>query len=312
MNNLNNNSQAVSDTLTLNGAEYWLPSITPEPFNYLSANFNGWDNNSNTQNVSFSYNNWGVLTSPYRYRNSDGNITAVVKDQWNNGATVSSPVHPILIDTYVDNSTDLNETFNGESKRYTNSGFTATWDSTQSLVDGQALVMGGQMMIPSYGYRTDNVIHSDWIIYKPNLNGTNPDYTSLSNPSSFYRKFIYDTGTADLNNCKFTFTGTFASGDALTDLKNEDLQIFVRLIGSAVGGFTGSTAPPAIVHGTTVYSSGGDWDSNQTGSIRVTDSPNNEISCSFGVYPAKIGILVEIKIINPSIRVSSLQLIFNG
>ena len=313
INDLNNNSQAIADNLTLTGSEYGLPTITSEPFNYLSTSFSGWTNNNNVENVSFNYTGWTLSTSNYRYRDTSANITSTPKDQWNSGTQRVSSNASILIDTYVDNSTDLNETFLGESKRWSDSGFTTMWDSTQTLVDGQALVMGGQMMIPSVGTTFNGSgntgTNANWTTYKPDLNGVNPNYTTLSGSSSYFRKFLSGNND-DLSNFKMTFTGTFYGGDALTDLINEDLQIFIRKIGNATNtGLTGTTAPANNLHG---ISFGPYYDQGITdGQIR-TSGDGNVITGTFGVYTCKIGVYCEIKINRPEIKISSITLSFNS
>ena len=314
--NLNENSQAINDTLKISASDYGLPIITPEPFNQLSSSFSGWTNDNNNINTGFNYSDWEISQNNYRFRDGNANSSAVPRDQWNSGVTQNSNNQSILIDTYNDNSTDLNETFNGESKRYTDSGYTTTWDSTSALVDGEALVMGGQLMIPAFGTTYDGSNNtgnnSDWSTYKPNLNGANPNYSLLINPSSFYRKFLNGDSVTDLNNFTMSFTGSFVGGNALTDLQNNDLQIFIRKINSNDGSaLTGTTAPANNLHGV-VYNFN-TYDQGVTdGQIRTGSSSGNNISGTFGAWPATEGFYCEIKINNTAIKISSVQITFNA
>ena len=318
---LNENSQATGDTLTLTASEYGLSTLTPEPFNELSSSFIGWTNDNNSTNVGFNYDTWSITNNNYRFRNNNANSTARPRDEWDNGSVVNSPNESILIDTYGDTSTYNNETFDSETWRLSDSNYNTSWDSTNTLVLGQALVMGGQLMIPSSGTKYDGSsndgVNGDWSAYKPDLNGSNPNYTTLSGASNFYRKFFNTSAlsadTEDLSNFTINFTGNFKGGNALTDLINSDIEIYIRKIDSSVGGaLVGPTAPAGIVHGATPYAFGGDYDLNQSGPQRTNSSNNNNIVCSFGVWPSRQGILFEVKINDPAIKITSINITFNA
>lgn len=310
---LNSNTIRTNHNLTLVGTDYnllFFNDLSYSPNNGFISNYTQEDN---SVGADYQRNDWSITLFNQRRRSSTSTITAIAKDAWDEGNdSVDSIEDSILIDTFSDNSTDLNETFNGESQRYTNSGFTTNWDSTNSLSQGDALVMGGQMIIPSTATLTDGGLNSDWSSFKPNINGLNPDYTSLNGPSSFFRKFQV-SNSDDLNNFSVTFTGEFNGSNALEDLENEDIQIFIRQISSVVpNSQTGPNAPAGILHGVDLYGAGGDWDVTQEGPLRTASSSSNNITASFGAWPAKTGFLCEIRITNTNTKISSIQVTFNA
>ncbi len=310
---LNSNTIRTNHNLTLVGTDYnllFFNDLSYSPNNGFISNYTQEDN---SVGADYQRNDWSITLFNQRRRSSTSTITAIAKDAWDEGNdSVDSIEDSILIDTFSDNSTDLNETFNGESQRYTNSGFTTNWDSTDSLSQGDALVMGGQMIIPSTATLTDGGLNSDWSSFKPNINGLNPDYTNLNGPSSFFRKFQV-SNSDDLNNFSVTFTGEFNGSNALEDLENEDIQIFIRQISSVVpNSQTGPNAPAGILHGVDLYGAGGDWDVTQEGPLRTASSSSNNITASFGAWPAKTGFLCEIRITNTNTKISSIQVTFNA
>ena len=311
MDYLNANTIRLNHNLSLVGTEYNLVNYNDLSYNPSEGIFSNYTDDDNNTGADYQRTDWTITTTNQRRRSNTANITAEVKDAWDvNNQTVPSANANILIDTFSDDSTILNETFNGESQRYTDDQYTTSWDSESVLQSGEALVLGGQMMIPSTSTLTTGGGNANWVSYKPDLNVANPDYTALSGPSSFYRKFEQVSG--DINGFVISFTGEFNGSDALADLVSEDLQIFIRRINSNDGNsLTGVAAPANNVHGTPYNNA--NYDQGVTdGQIRTgVIGNNNTINCTLGGFSATEGVYCEIKINNTNIKLTSVQFAFS-
>lgn len=317
---LNANVQRIPHNLELNGTEYGLPNINTAPYTPVALEtWTGWNNFYNTNNVNFNKLNWTITATNYRYIGPTGNITAVVRDPWGSSTPQNSSNAEILIDTFGITSSNLAEFFDDEDRRQTASynepSGLGNWDSENFLISGEALVMGGMLQVPNQSrfVRSDGpaLINANWTTYKPDLNGPNPNYTSLGAPVNYYRTFI-DPGpptTPPLNKANFimTFTGEFAAGNALADLIAGNLQIFIRRRASAGGGQFGVGADPLWLHAPYNFATFADGvgQTAATAGIRLGSSVGNQINGTYGGFSCETGMLVHIRIINPATRIGS-------
>lgn len=306
---LNRNTQATSGNLYIEAADYGLPGLNQSPFGTGSGNFSGWNNNENTDNVNWNITGWAITQSNYRFIGTTGNASSRPKDGWANGSTVNGANANILIDTYLINSTNTYEPFDDENRRQ-QSDYTTAWNSTVSLGAGEALVQNSYMMVPNQSTYVgeSSAPNANWTSFKPDLGGTNPNYSGLGLGSgiSYYRTFP-DTVGIYRPNMTLTFSGIFFGGNALTDLTNQYLEIFVRKV-AGIGNF-GKVSPPLLVHGQP-YNAGTFDDGNTDGYIRLGSSTGNTINCTFGTFTMKDGIYMEIKIRHNTVKINSITVTF--
>ena len=135
----------------------------------------------------------------------------------------------------------------------------------------------------------------------------NPNYVSLTAGGSYYRTFVDTTG---IEQTAFTINlaGEFLV-NAVTDLLNEDIRIFIRRRdSSSPSANTGTTAPPLKVHGPLYdFSNFNDAATDSGSRIRLSSSSGGTINCTFGgaLYNCVSGAFVEIEITNPNIKLTS-------
>ena len=306
--NLNANTQAISGNLSVEGVDYGLTTLTLEPFN--DAGFTGWTNTYDTNDVDYSTTGWSIDASSYRFRGTTANASSTPSDAWGSGSAANTANASILVDTYAENSSNLIETFNGESRRL-ESDYTTSWDSTASLTSGEALVMGGMLQIPVTGSLEgeSNSINTDWSTFSPSINGANPDYGSLAGASNFYRVFT-DTSGLERSSFTMTFAGTFVS-NATTDLANGDLQVTVRRVNSTDPTASTGTSANALFLNGALYNFATFDDGATDGQIRQSSSSVNVIEGTFGGRNCVGGIYCEVIINNSNIKISQISLSFS-
>lgn len=319
---LNANVQRIPHNVELRGPEYGLPNIDTAPY-VVTPNHTwpGWSNLYNVNGVDFIKTDWTITTPNYRYIGPTGNILVRFRDPWSNSPDYPSPDERILVDTYGITSTNLAEYFDDEDRRQTSSfnepSGLGNWNSAAFLTSGDAIVMAGLLQVPNQTtfVRSDgpNLTNSDWTLYFPNTSGPpNPNYSSLGVPVNYYRTFI-DPGPPSvppLNKANFimTFTGTFATGNALNDLIAGHLEIFIRRRASAGGGNFGPSAPPLWLHASYNFLTFNDG-ATQTpagAGIRLGSSVGNTITGTYGGFSCETGMLVHIRINHPAIKIDSI------
>lgn len=311
---LNRNTSRTTLNLTLTGTEYGLATLNHSPFGTGAANFTGWTNFQNVDGVSYQITNWSITTASYRYVGPSANISSFPRDPWASGGTVPSTNTALLIDTYLTTSTNLIENFDDEARRQDsgyNSGTTpGNWVSTATLLAGEALVFGGQMMVPNTSTYLDGsgTPNADWSSYAPTIGGANPNYSGLGAPVSHYRTIVDVPGTDNRASFTIVFTGTFVA-DAYTDLAAGNLEIYIRRRASSNGGNTGPAAPPLLLHGA-LYNNGTFDDGVTDGHIRESAAPGNIVPATFGGYTCETGFFIEVKIINPAIKIDRYEVTF--
>jgi len=310
----NRNTARTSSNLVITATNYGISTLNQSPVSggAGAGNFSGYTNGFNQDNVSYQNTSATISSSNFRYRGTAGSVSATPRDTWASGSAVPSSNASILVDTYGTTSTDLSDSFDDENRRQTsnyNTGSTSgNWNSNTSLSATEALVLGGQLLVPSQSTLTTGASNSDWSTYSPTAGGANPNYSALGAPASYYRTIVDTTG---LNRSSFTivFSGTFVS-NATTDLLNEHLKIFVRRRASANGGNAGyNTAFPLLVHGA-LYNFASFDDGVTNGQIREASSSGNTVNCTFGGFSCETGFFVEIQIANTTIKLNSFSITF--
>lgn len=339
--NLNANTQgrasAASWNLRILGTDYGLPQRQLEAWNLSYGTWNGtWTNLYNLLNANYEYDSWPITNTNFRYRGASANSTGTVYDPWSSGNTVSSANAKILVDTYGSTSSKLRERFDDEDERLERTGSYTSFDSTAQLTSSglanqtgpsgpfcQACVVGGSLVRPDQFFLTDpntsTLVGSDLPNYKPDKNGTNPDYSTSGYQvtATYHRLFEVSTSNLGRNISSFdiTFNGTFPGGDAYTALLNEDMKIYIRKsnANSAISTNIGYAAVPHSLHGN-AYSSGAYADpptgvdaSDGSAQCRTGTTPSNTVSGTFGTAAAQDGFYVEVQILDSSIKINGMS-----
>lgn len=309
--NLNRNTARTTSNLQVSASSYGITTVNHSPFGTGSANFSNWTNAYDNTGTDYQNTAFNISSSNYRFRGSTATASAFPRDPWASGSTISSSSASILIDTYGTTSTNLAEYFDDENRRqdstYNGGSSTGNWTSTASLSSGEALVLGGQLLVPDQATLSSGSANSDWSSYSPTVGGSNPNYSSLSAPVSYYRTIVDSTG---LNRSSFTvvFTGTFVS-NATTDLANQDIRIYIRRRASAGGGDSGTSANALLMHGS-AYNFATFDDGVTDGHVRESSSSGNTVNCTFGGFSCEDGVFMEIEIVDPSVKISSIAFTF--
>ena len=314
---LNENTSRINGNLLMVGTEYGLPALShsPIPGETGNAYFAGWTNNHDQDNVNYSYDAWAITAASYRYVGPTANVTAQPQDTWGLGTLRSTANALVMIDTFVDNATDLFEDFNGESYREDPATFPGigTWVSGNVLVGGQAQVYNGRMLVPSATTYLDGsgTPNANWTLYKPDSGGANPDYSLLVAPVDFGRRFQQAPG-APIPSFSMVFTGTFTTGDALGDLVAGHLEIYVyRIAGLGHIGPPPGNIWPLRVHEPFSFALYDDGATVPGSGIREGSSAGNTINCTFGTgTPADTGFYCMIRIITPTTEIDSVSVTF--
>jgi len=330
--NFNQNTQGRSASAVWNfrstATEYHLPTLSLTAWNPSVGTMVSWTNAWNVQNVDYDYDNWAITNSNWRYRGTSANGTSTVYDPWNTGNTISSSNSSILIDTYGSSSTNLGEDFDDEDERLIRgSSAYSTWDSGSTLGTGISNQTGSSSpfddscVVGSYLVRADkffadngnspqiSTLIPNITTYKPDKNGTNPNYSSYSDTATYHRKF-YTTNVTPIANFDLTAGGQWGtSGNLATALLNSEIKMYVRRVGSSTGGSYGHGANPLSLHGA-LYNSGapinpfddGASGVDTPGSLIRTAGSTNTVTGTFGSYSCDIGFWLEIQIIDPDIK----------
>ena len=338
--NLNKNTQGYVNAtvapctynMRILAPDYGLPAYNIPAWNPQVGTFNGtWTNQWDLLNADFEYDSWDITNNNYRFRNNDGIGETRVFDPWDGtiGTSSSTPAS-ILIDTWNITSTNLGEDFDDESERLTRgaSSYTA-FDSTATLgtaISNQTGSAGtfddgcvvGSNLVRADKFYADNgnspavgTVIADLTGYKPDKNGSNPDYSSYSGIPTYHRKF-YTSSALPIANFDMTAGGTWgSSGNLVTALANSQIKMYVRRVGSAtsVANTFGHGAYPLALHGG-LYNSGapsnpfddGASGVDTVGSLIRSAGSGNTITGTFGSNSATGGFWLEIQIIDSNIR----------
>jgi len=350
---LNSNTQGRASSAAWNfqllGSDYGLSPIQEEAWNPSAGmSFPGWDNKYDTLDIDFDYDNWPITASNYRFRNDDATVAARVWDPWvtTSPSGTNSLGAKILIDTYGVTSDNLTERFDDEAERLTTVGGAYTsFNSVTSLVPSgltnqttsalspgpfcQGIVVGGTLIRPDKFFADNGnspdeaVIINDLALYKPNVGGTNPNYSGAGYqvPATFHRLFEASPSNLGrpISSFELTFSGSFVGGTVYDSLVSNDLRIYVRKKDAATGSNIGITAIPHSLHNSNPFSGSyqdppASIDDNSQSQCRTTTSSSSIISGSFGTSPALDGFYIEVQIHNPLIRIGgiSAKIIFSS
>ena len=308
--NLNRNTARITNNLQITATNYGLPNLNVSPFGTNSANFSNWTIAFDNTGTEYDQSNWTITSTTHRFRGTTATMSATPQDTWNTGSTQTSSNSSILIDCVTTTaSSDLYEGFVDENRRqdstFNTGNPTGNWDSTLSLTTGEAAVFNGQLMSPQRMTLSNGSSQTDFSLFKPDLNGANPNYTGLTVPVNYYRTIV-DTSSNNRANFTINFTGTFVS-NATTDLANSNLEIYISRRASASGGNTGYNNPYFLeLHGAS-YNFATFDDGVTDGHIRLNSSSGNIVQGTFGGLSCEQGFFMHIRIINSNIRISSLQ-----
>ena len=337
INNLNKNTQGFSNgttkNFTITGTNYNLPQRDLQAWSPSVGTFIGWSNLYTNTGITFSYTSWAISSSTtFRYRGAGAVATSQDFDPWAIGTVSNSSGASVLIDQVSDNSTRLGESFNGETERLVRGSSTfSAWDSTATLGNAisnqtgtgpfcDACLVGGYLVRPDKYWLSAGLttLQPNLTSYKPDKNGSNPDYSGVAYQTiaTYHRRF-YTSSALNIPSFIMTFSGT-ASGyaDFNAALSASQLKVYVRRIASPTGNY-GPTANPLSLHGSNLYNSGvfndnGAIDSAAT-AIRTTNT-GSSISGTFGGKPANIGFWMELQIVDSAIKIDyiNVTLIFSN
>ena len=274
----------------------------------------GWTNGYNQDNVAYQITSWAISSGSYRSLRTNANISSLPKDTWASGSTINSSNASILVDTYGSTSSDLSEDFNDEAYR-TNSTFgVGTWNSSTDLTNEEAMVYGGQLISPTVATLSSGGTNTNWTTFAPNA-ASQPNYGSLTAPYVYYRRVPDSTG---LTRSSFTIVfdagSTYVGANALSDLENSYIEIYIRRINSDDGAAnTGSSAPPLRLHTANLYDFNVFDDGDTIGGsyIRLASSSGNTIEGTFGSYACVDGIYLEIRLTNLTVALSGFDITYN-
>jgi len=137
MDQLNRDTQRIPTNVTINGPEYGLPTLNQAGFGVGAANFSGWTNDHDQDNVDYQNMAWSITAVNYRYLGPTANVNSNVQDPWATSGSVVSSDASVLIDTYGVTSTVLTRDYDDEARRqdatFNAGAATGNWISTDDL-----------------------------------------------------------------------------------------------------------------------------------------------------------------------------------
>ena len=337
--NFNANTQGRSGDSVWNfraiGTDYGLP--TQQLTAWSNAEFTGtnWPDFYNSSDVVWDKNNWAINDSNYRFRNTDGIITSRVSDPWTLTAdTESSTGASILIDTYSEtgNSTLLRERFDDEQYRLERTGTYTAFVPTATLTGSglanqtgssspfcQACTVGSNIVRPDKFFKDNGdspsyaSLTNALTTYKPDKNGSNPDYSGASyQVTSTYHRLMKTTGslTDAIASFELEFSGDPLGSTFFNDLVNEDIKVYIRKANEGSGaGNIGYSAIPLSLHGSAPFTTILDPPSGidtASAACRTTLTNSNTIAGTFGGFDATEGFYIEVQIVNSAIRIDEI------
>lgn len=312
LDNLNRNTALTSNNFKIiDNSTYGFSNIlqSPLPSGAGNANFTGWTNAYNNTGVSYSNTGVTINRSNFRYIGVQGRVNCSVFTVWGvptSERTSASSQVSLLVDTFGSTSTDTSEDFNDESYRTDSTFVSGSWSSATSLTSGDAMVIQGKLMTPS------SAPYQDWTGFLPS---GNPNYTGFATVCNYYRRVPESSG---LSKASFTLVfnngSTFVGSNALDDLINSDLEVFIRRINSSDSSAnTGASAPPLRLHTANQYNFATFDDGNTVAGsyIRTGSSSGNTIEGTFGSFDCQDGLLIHIRINDSAIELTGFDIVFN-
>lgn len=328
---INRETARTLGNLNVDLSEYGLPTVDHSPFGTGASNFSGWTNLHDQDDVDYGSTGHIITETDYRLMTTSANITATPRDPWGSGAPVDSPDANVMIDTYLTNATDSFEDFQDESRRefidgiggaataasFPGAGLWPSATSLASLAYSPACVFNDHIMVPNQTHlvRPDgpNSVNPNWTSFNP---AGSFDYTLLGVPVNYARRFT-QTPTTAIPNFIMVFSGTFAAGDALSDLQAGNLEIYIYRIARPTGTI-GAFGPPPVntqpLRAHLQFGNPSPFDDGLTvngSGIRTGSSSGNTITCSLGFgTPAQTGLYFHLRILNLGTKINSLSFTF--
>jgi len=284
--------------------------------------------------VVWDKNNWAINDSNFRFRNTDGIVTSRVSDPWTvNGDTESSTGASILVDTYSTsgNSTLLRERFDDEQYRLERTGTYTAFVPTATLTASglanqtgasspfcQACTVGSNIVRPDKFFKDNGdspayaSLTGALTTYKPDKNGTNPDYSGAGyQVTSTYHRLMKTTGslTDAIASFELEFSGDPKGATFFNDLFNSDLKVYIRKANEGSGaGNVGYSAIPLSLHGNAPFTTILDPPTLDTAdaACRTTLTNSDTIAGTFGGFDATEGFYIEVQIVDPAIRIDQI------
>lgn len=315
--NHNEDSSRPSESLMIDSSDFGITSYNTSPWTN-SADWDGVTNLDTSSGIGYSETK---TINEVNFRHVSGSkIGNIIRDSWSSASNKESNIINLCIDTFPDNSTDLIETFNGESKRL-KGDYVTPWDSTQTLVDGEAVVFGGSLLqgngLFSINEGVEGVTGSanNLSTYLPNettggVSKPQPDYSGSSGSEVFFREFRTTNTTTSYPNMTLTIT---TRNGVENDLTSGGLKIYLWKLSSTATSSPNLTLPPAYdpldresskvnsiwVHKAYNFAS---FDDGATQSAATSGAQvnltGNTITVSFGGSNVKVGVLARVEITN--------------
>jgi hypothetical protein len=347
--NLNRNTQGFNSGINYNfrlkSSGFGLPGGGPagstlpngnlniRSWSPIVGSFDNWNNNFNLGTVSFSRNDWSIEDSlTYRYRGTEARVESQVYDPWDESTVNLSLPQNILVDCNQMSSSDLVENFNLENKRLIRGTFSYLQWNSQSLLSTtttatngllgnpnipyvDAVFVSGNLRSPSRYFLSNGDIQSNLSSFKPNKGINNPNYSNLTGTPVFHRSFL-TTNTSAIISFSMILTGNFGSPNNLLDaLINSRLKIYIRKINAAETSHQfGHSSNPLSLHGMEYnfadFNDGIGTVDSVTGFIR-TGVSGNIVYGTFGGFDALDGIWVEVQLVDITISLTGISVIFN-
>ena len=188
-------------------------------------------------------------------------------------------------------------------------------------VVGSYLLRGNQLFRDNGDAPVIGTLIPDLSTYKPDKNGSNPNYSALSNIPVYHRRF-YTSDPTLISNVDIVFTGIFGTSvDATTALANSDMKIYIRREGTNGTGSFGFNANPLSVHGGLNNSGapGSPFNDGASGVdtlgslIRTGSSSGNTVNFTFGGGSELCvgGFWLEIQLVSSDIKIDTMNLTLN-
>lgn len=309
---LSNNNIKITDNSTFGFTQFFQ---SPLPSQTGNANFTGWTSAYNNTGVSYSNNTVSINRSNFRFAGTNGRISIATQLVWSGSErSTTSGNNSILVDTFGSTSTNGSEDFNDEAYRTDSTFVNGSWVSSADLVSGDAMVYFGQLIAPTTATLSSGGTNVDWTTFEPN-SASQPDYTGYATTCNYYRRVPESSGLSKASfSIVFESGSSFVGGNALTDLINSNLEIFIRRISSSdINANVGASAPPLRLHTANQYNFATFDDGNTVAGsyIRTGSSSGNTIEGTFGSFDCQDGLLLHIRINNSSIKINGFDVVFN-
>jgi hypothetical protein len=328
---LNRNSQRQPTNLRLVGSDYGVFGLDQAPFGAGAADFSGWSNDNDVDDVGYSKNDYDINIINHRYMAPNASVGATPRDPFGDGPTVDSPGQSILVDSYPDpapNTSDQREPFDDETRREFIDGVNGAasggsfpgagaWPSSTALATvggASAMVFNGKLWVPRATTNIGDGIeaaNADWSAFKPDVGGANPDYTALAG-ENYGRRFLHPIPATNTPSFQIVFAGTFAAGNALSDILSGNLEFYIyRISGSGNTGAPPGNTNALRLHVSYNFALFDDGATVPGSGILLGSSAANTIDGTFGGLPAQDGIYFHVRLLNDATQIDDMQITFN-